>query len=164
MLRGLIFVDSFSNVTLREAIHTLKYNGVRELAIPLGMLLRPKLQQIPRLTDVVTIALPLHTSREHERGFNQAVLIGQAAGYVLTNDALIRYRQTKPQASLVGEERDRNVSQVFALPREKQHLVQGKIIILVDDVSTTGATLESAAGVLKRAGAKQVWGAVIAKG
>ncbi len=113
----------------------------------------------------VFIPVPLHPRRERERGFNQAAALARLfTGYScgeINCDNLIRSRYTTQQAKLSGEDRRKNMINAFNwrgrdLPSEK--------IILVDDIFTTGATMQECAKVLKQAGAKFVWGLVLARG
>jgi predicted amidophosphoribosyltransferase len=80
----------------------------------------------------------------------------------MLDNALIKIKYTPPQADLKGRQRRENIKNAFNCPVPK--LVQNKTILLIDDVTTTGATLQQAAKVLKQAGARSVWGLVIAKG
>ena len=162
--KGLIFVGSFQKGTLREAIHTLKYNGVRELALPLSELLRQRLllHELPK--DLIIIPIPLHPARRDERGFNQAELIAKPLPLPVVTNILIRYRSTKPQAQLTHKDRQRNIQEAFGVRASQYEQIHDKTVLLVDDVATTGATLDAAAAVLKRAGAKTIWAAVLAKG
>ena len=163
-LTGLLFVGEFPSRALREAIHVLKYNGVQELAIPLSYLLVRRLSAVSTLERAVVIPVPLHPAREAERGFNQAVLLTQLFEQEVATNVLVRYRKTKPQASLDQRGREVNLQGAFALHPEGLSKIKGKTIILVDDVSTTGSTLDMLAALLKSYGAKQVWGLVVAKG
>lgn len=162
--KGLIYVGSFAPGPLREAIHVLKYNYVRELSKPLGWLLQRRLGTYPIVEEAIVVPVPLHKDRQLERGFNQAELIAKELIYPVYTDLLVRWRKTKPQAVLTHAKRAANVSGVFGVKKEKSALIAKKTVILLDDVATTGSTLDSAAAILKKAGAKAVWGAVIAKG
>ncbi len=115
------------------------------------------------LEDVTVVPVPLHSKRLAERGFNQAQFLGgrvaKEMGWPLEH-FLYRSRETKTQTNLTREQRRMNVSSAFACKGD----VAGKNILLVDDVITTGATLEECAKVLKRAGAKRVKALVVARG
>jgi ComF family protein len=138
---------------LRAIVHALKYEGRRSLARPLGALMRR------RGVDVLdgaacVVPVPLHPSRRRERGFNQAGdLARQLALPVVA--ALARTRATSAQTGLPAAQRHRNVRDAFAVTRAGSALA-GAAVVLVDDVSTTGATLEACARVLKQAGVKEV--------
>ncbi len=101
--------------------------------------------------------VPIHTRRLRERGFNQAFLLAKELSKlngVEVNDILIRTRKTKSQTSLGRAERKENIKDAFALKAGAD--VKGKAFILIDDVCTTGATLEECARILKENGAREV--------
>jgi len=113
----------------------------------------------------LVVPVPLHSSRLRWRGFNQAELLAQSLATYLelpySSKILQRSRKTKVQSLLNGEERSLNMKDAFQLTQPKASL-KGIDILLVDDVWTTGSTLKEAAKPLKRAGAKSVWGLVLA--
>lgn len=143
--------------TLSEAIHLLKYQKKQAMAKHLNTIITDALLQ--RLTDNdIIIPVPLHKRRLNERGFNQSLLI---AHYIsnrfsipLCIDGLQRVRWTRPQIELTRDERLRNVKGAFAV--KDKMTFNGKRCILVDDVYTTGATVNECAKALKKAGAKEV--------
>jgi len=141
---------------LRELIHLYKYGRVQTLAKPLGDLLAAALPREERF-DAVT-AVPLHWRRQWQRGFNQSELLARivAARYGIgVVRALRRVRSTKAQAGLSNTRRRENVAGAFECRRGARAL-QGKRILLIDDVMTTGSTAASCARVLKSAGAAKV--------
>ncbi len=149
--------------TVRSAVHALKYQGVRALAPTLGALLADYVSRNPMPVDAL-VPVPLFPRRERNRGYNQSVLLAQAMGEVIDvpveNSALRRLRQTPPQASSASEdERRSNVSGAF---EAEAGLIQGRRIVVIDDVCTTGATLESCSIALRSAGAESVWGLTLA--
>ena len=101
------------------------------------------------------VPVPLHPSRRRERGFNQAADLARYLGLPIC-DALVRIRETRTQTDLPAAARHRNVCGAFALAPRAAARVSERVIVLVDDVSTTGATLEACALVLKAAEAKEV--------
>lgn len=115
--------------------------------------------------DALIIPVPLHPSRERMRGFNQARLIAYVLGEKLElsvrRDILKKIKKTRPQMELPREERLKNILEAFAV--SDTAAVRNQTCILVDDVKTTGATLESATRALKRAGAKRVWALTVAR-
>lgn len=163
-LSGIVAALPFHSGVLREVIHTLKYDGVTELAVPLGLLLAESLELQFQFNGAVVVPVPLHPSRQAERGYNQAELIARQLSNYKDERLLIRYRARPPQAKLDREARQANISGVFGVPVSAVPTIKDCTILLVDDVATTGSTLKEAAGVLVRAGAASVWGAVIAKG
>ena len=138
---------------LRAIIHALKYEGRRSLARPLGALMRLRGAEMLDGADCA-VPVPLHASRRRERGFNQATDLARHLGVPVVA-ALRRVRATPTQTGLPAAQRHRNVREAFALPRGG-HTLAGATVVLVDDVSTTGATLEACARVLKGAGAAEV--------
>ncbi len=137
---------------VREAIHALKYQGKRRVAVPLGDLLARYLQQQMAAVDVI-IPVPLHSSRQRERGFNQAELLARCCagrlGVPYLAQALVRQRATAQQVGLSGQERRANVANAFAAGRQGTAAqLAGKRILLIDDVTTTGSTLDAAAAAL----------------
>ena len=142
---ALLFNDAF-----REIIHHLKYSERVSLAPPLGALLRECLQREPFQSEVV-IPVPLHRSRERQRGFNQAELLASSLNRHVNNRILRRKKRTPSQTGLSRVRRTLNLAGAFE--------VRGKVpdcVMVVDDVYTTGATLNEIARTLKRAGAKRV--------
>jgi len=144
--------------TLRELIHLYKYGRIQTLAHPLGDLLADALPRDEQF-DAVT-PVPLHWRRHWDRGFNQSELlareIGRHSGIPVWR-ALKRVRTTAAQAGLSNTMRRKNVTKAFACRRGPwTSRLQGKRILLIDDVMTTGSTAASCALVLKRAGARRV--------
>ncbi|MBF0619038.1 MAG: ComF family protein [Candidatus Omnitrophica bacterium] len=109
-------------------------------------------------TADMIIPVPLHATRMRERGYNQAELLAERAadilGKPLQNGLLVRHRYTPRQSELGQKERLNNIANAFSIKSRLQ--IQGKSVILVDDLLTTGATASSAAGALKAAGASKV--------
>ena len=146
--------------TLRELIHLFKYSGMRRLARPLADLLAAALPR-DRQFDAVT-AVPLHWRRRWQRGFNQSGLlarvIARQRGIPLIR-ALRRGAATRVQAGLSNAQRRENVAGAFRARRG----VAGLRILLIDDVMTTGATAGACAAALKKAGARSVSLAALAR-
>ncbi|MFB3853451.1 MAG: ComF family protein [Vicinamibacterales bacterium] len=144
---------------LRDLVHALKYRGRRSLARPLGRLMRAHGEAIVRDADVA-VPVPLHWRRRWARGFNQAEEL--AAGLGPPVRALLRRtRPTAPQVALAAARRWENVRGAFEVrrpfrPRGCHRPLGGLSIVLVDDVTTTGATIEACAAALKAAGARHV--------
>ena len=120
-------------------------------------------------TKTLVTPVPLHKSRERERGFNQAEILGRDLAKKLnlefTPDLLIRQKRTKPQADLKGKERLENIKNAFSISLQSPNILRSEYpsILLIDDVWTTGATLQACCDVLKRAGVKKVWALTLAR-
>lgn len=160
-LNGLIAVYSYENETIRQAIHAMKYNGVKEIAQVLGAELYRQVGDLINLQGVV-VPVPLHSARLRRRGFNQAALIAsQMPGFPVIQ-ALERKFSTRPQIELKRSERQDNIKDAFG-PSSVIDEIKKKTVFLVDDVATTGATLNACAKILKRHGAAHVFGVVLAR-
>ena len=152
------------NGVIRQAIHQLKYRNLRALAAPLAELLHDYLVKTEVAGDVL-VPVPLHQKRLRERGYNQSSLLARELSKLINlpvvDNCLIRQRQALPQArTSTVDERRSNVTGAFTCGN--RHL-QDKRVLLVDDVSTSGATLDACAAALKAAGATSVWGLVLAR-
>jgi ComF family protein len=149
--------------TLREIVHTLKYGGRRSLARPLAAMMRTRGADVLNDADCV-VPVPLHWRREYVRGFNQARELARHLGRPVV-DALVRRRNTRAQVELAADRRHANVAAAFRLRRRwrVRHDLRGLTVLLIDDVSTTGATLEACAVVLRDAGAAHVYALTAAR-
>ena len=138
--------------TLKAIVHALKYDPRSTLARHLAERMREAGAAVLAGADAV-VPVPLHASRERSRGFNQARELARHLSLPVL-DALVRTRKTSAQADLPKAQRDANVRGAFALKRGID--VVGLIVVLVDDVSTTGSTLNACAAPLLEAGAREV--------
>ncbi|MBI2121791.1 MAG: ComF family protein [Candidatus Sungbacteria bacterium] len=151
---------------VRELIHNLKYLRVYGISRVLAKLLINYLSRfkIRFPKNSILVPLPLHSRRERTRGFNQSRLIAESlaesSDIQIYNNVLIRTENTRPQIELRAEERRANIIGAFAAIFPEK--IRDKTVILLDDVKTTGSTLEEAAHVLKSAGAKKIWAITIA--
>ena len=155
---------------LRDLIHLLKYEGVLPAAAQLGRLLSEAIRSLhlPAAdVPVVIVPVPLHSSKQKQRGFNQAELIAKASvkrarePFRVEPDVLVRQRPTHSQVGLAREERVANMRGAFRVVAPER--IAGRNVIVVDDVMTTGATVSECARVLKKAGAEKVWAATVAR-
>lgn len=173
-LNGLWAVQSYGQPLIKKLIHDFKYEYVTELAETLGQILTATLRtyQLPPAwhslpaSDWRLVPVPLARRRLRERGFNQADLLAQVvsrATGLKKQDLLTRAHTTVPQSKITDyNKRQQNLQNVFKLKPGIN--CQKQVYILVDDVYTSGATLEACAQVLKQAGASEVWGLTVAKG
>jgi len=182
-LDGLIVTSKYTENNLDRLVHLYKYRFVEDLHVPLGRLLtRVILQARLPIPDII-IPVPLHARRLRWRGFNQSQLLAEYLGQNLTpgfeipifSRLLVRRRYTPPQMKIKKySDRLTNLQNAFEINLSKNSLLneklatssqdlQNKTILLVDDIATTGATLFECAKVLKKNGAKKVFGTVIAR-
>jgi ComF family protein len=151
---------------LRQIIQAYKYDGRRTLGAPLGALLEDAGRDVLNEASCA-VPVPLHPWRNLRRGFNQAADLAAALPIPVVH-ALWRRRRTVPQTGLSAGARRRNVRGAFRLSpllrtRVLESAIVGHVVVLVDDVRTTGATLEACAYVLKDAGAKEVRALTVAR-
>lgn len=139
---------------MKEIIHALKYERRRSIAPPLGALMREHARVLLQDADVV-VPVPLHPRREYERGFNQAEDLAAHLGKPLVR-MLARVRHTHSQIDLPKEQRHANVKAAFALSIPGSRIPIPDVVMLVDDVATTGATIEACAKALKAAGVREI--------
>ena len=190
VLSGLFAAASYEDVLVRNIIHFFKYPPfLKDLASPLALSIiahfslvdKPSIpaQQIqepsasvkpqaafPKESTYVLCPIPLHNKRLRWRGFNHAEEIAKVLSEVLEipmySNVLIRTKNTPAQVAFNKQERIDHMKGVFRV--QDAQSISHKKVLLVDDVYTTGATMEEAAKALKEAGAKQVWGVVVARG
>lgn len=184
-LDGLWIAGDYENKILAQAVKKLKYNFIKgitpfladficrylgdnfnpeESGIKANLKSTHSFNFLDREKSLI-IPVPLHIKRENWRGFNQSALIAEQMaknlGFKMLSGHLVRFKNNRPQASLKEAERLSNIAGCFKWQGNK---LNGENIILVDDVATTGATLNECAKALKAGGAGEVWGLVAAKG
>ena len=160
-LEGIVAPFAMEGVA-REAVHRLKYSHLRAAAPEMGKLLGGYLEEGGVAADVL-VPVPLHRKRHRERGYNQAELlareVGRCLGVEVRAGGLRRISHGSPQARAASrDERQANVAGAF----EAQGSFEGLDVLVLDDVTTTGATLEACGAALGAAGAASVWGAAFA--
>lgn len=151
---------------IMTAIHRFKYAPKGLLADSLGPILAEFAHDWLRETNqFLAIPVPLHPRRLRERGFNHSLLLARHVAAKLTTQldflALRRVRYTAPQTGLKKKERQKNVRRAFQVMEPEA--VKDREILLVDDVATTGSTLNECARALKRAGSKEIMCIVLAR-
>ncbi len=162
-LTGVIVATKYSGI-IKESIHQFKYDGDTELLQPLGKILVKKFSDIKIPGQITITSVPLHRKRKNTRGFNQSELLGKYLANEVGGryeELLKRIKSTESQIKFHKYERIDNLKGAFKAETKN---LSGKKIILVDDVCTSGATLETCAKELRRAGAREVWGLVLAHG
>ncbi|WP_263382221.1 ComF family protein [Granulicella arctica] len=155
---------------LRTLVHLLKYERVRAAAKPLGKMLARAIDMLELTGDVAMIAVPLYPTKERQRGYNQAMLLADAAARLTgrtnvrlraAHGLLRRVRDTESQFALSSKGRRTNLRGAFAVPDASA--ISGRTVLLIDDIYTTGATARECARVLVRAGAAKVFVATLAR-
>ncbi|MGB9726746.1 MAG: ComF family protein [Minisyncoccia bacterium] len=170
-LKALGVVGFYEDEILKEVILTFKYKKIKSLVLPLASLMIYFLKNNSyflnlQKENLVIIPIPLHQKREQLRGFNQTELLAlKVSAYFsieLLNNVLVRIKNNPPQAEIKNlNEREKNIKGVFEIKNLEK--IKNKTILLIDDVYTTGATLNEAAKILKQNGAKSIIGVVLAK-
>ena len=167
-LDGVIIAGNYDDKILNQLIKLLKYYFIKNIAIILGGYLINFLQSNPYIKlnpKSIIIPVPLHQRRWRWRGFNQAEeiakIVAQNLQLRIYTKNLIRTKHKKAQAKLNEKQRLENVKDCYAWSGNN---LTGADIILIDDIATTGATLNECAKILKQNGAGKVWGLVVAKG
>ncbi len=162
-LDGVRAAAYFENNPIRPAIHFLKYNNHRAVSSSLAKLLSDAYSRYGLQAEVI-IPVPLHPSRLEERGYNQSELLARALSdnlkLPMDSATLQRVRHTRPQVGLGLLERQENVVDAFLCADQK---LAGQHILLIDDVWTTGSTMNACASALKKTGVASVWGLTLAK-
>jgi ComF family protein len=163
-LQGVRVAAYYENSPIEPAIHALKYYNHKAIAAILGQTLSEAYQRYQLRADVVA-PVPLHPARYHERGYNQSELLAQELtlrlNISLDTTSLQRHKRTSSQVKLSAAERQQNVAGAFSC---RGQAFAGQQVLLVDDVYTTGATMDACAAVLLQAGgAAAVWGLALAR-
>jgi len=164
-LDGLFILGPYDQPILKEAIHSWKHERVKEIGNILGLWLANRLAHSFFRENSIITHIPLRRQRQFDRGFNQSEqlsLILAGKFQIPIKSLLIKIKDTEPQSSLNREKRLLNIRGVFAPAKDAK--LSGENIILIDDITTTGATMEEVCRVIKKAGAKSVWGIALAHG
>ncbi len=163
---GIIRSACMFNDSSRALVHALKYAGADYLARYMGLFMGKQYCRYPELAEAeLAVPIPLYSKRRRKRGYNQSELLAhffaEATGMPVDLNLLMRVRDTVSQTTLNRKERLANMAHAFAC--KEPNALRGKTVLLVDDVATTGATLEGCAAALKKAGAKKVFAYTFAR-
>lgn len=170
-LDGLYFACSYENKTIKKLIHEFKYEPfVKDYSELFAFLLISHLANLKKtfsdFKEFVVIPVPIYIKKKKARGYNQAEEIAkQFAKYLkleVLTDILIKTKNTVSQTELTKEQRKENIKNAFLIKESQE--IKNKNILLIDDVFTSGATLDECSKTLKEAGVKEVWGMAIARG
>jgi ComF family protein len=146
-------------------VHQLKYGGIQALGLELGKRLGRAFRERSIQADAI-VPVPLHRTKQRERGYNQAELIARGIAFVtnipVRSDLIRRRKYTETQTHLSLVERQANMENAFEMVPGKTDSVRGKYFVIVDDVVTTGSTIVSCGGILRSAGAGVIIAASIA--
>jgi competence protein ComFC len=168
-LDGLLFSVPYENRIIKKLISKFKYGSAKDLATTISFFALWHLElsgKWGKFSDFYIIPAPLHPKKLKARGFNQSEEIAKKialfTGLPILEKTLLKIKNTAAQAELNKEQRQKNLKGAFLCAQPET--IKDKKIILIDDVFTTGATMEECASTLKKAGAKEVWGLAIARG
>lgn len=167
-LNRIYSATSYDGEVIRKVISEFKYRfQLKDLSIPLAILMLLHLKEVDFdfKPEMIIVPVPVYKSRERWRGFNQskliAELIAEATHLPYCHDNLIKIKKTKPQVGLKRKDRQDNIKGCFSVVDSSTF--KNKTVLLIDDVYTTGATMEECAKVLKEAGARYVYGITAAR-
>ncbi len=169
---SLIAAVSYEDPLVKKLVHNFKYRFISDISQPLAKLITKALIRNDFILPDLIIPVPLHPRRLRWRGFNQSFLLAKHISKEIAPflniqifNILERKKYNQPQMQIRAyQERLRNVRNIFGLKKEADvNLIKNKNILLIDDIATTGATLEECAKVLKSAGARKVFAAVLAR-
>lgn len=172
-LSKLWLATNYDQALVRTLVRKFKYYFVKDLALDAADIIEKFLegpvfrgQEILSKKDLILLPVPLHKKRLRWRGFNQSELIavelGMRFGWRVEVDSLVRIKNTPPQAKRKEAERH-HLANSFGISKEGAEL-KGKTVVLIDDVVTSGATIDECAKTLKQAGVARVWGLALARG
>lgn len=171
-LNGLFFAGQYTQPIIKKLIARFKYEPyLKNLSQPCAYLIiahfvLTKNNIISTNTEkAILVPIPSRGKRQRERGYNQSALIAKDLSYFLdiplVVNNLVKIKRTKPQVGLSREKREQNLKNSFSV--KYPQLIKAKKVFVVDDVFTTGSTMEEAAKTLKKAGAREVWGIAVAR-
>lgn len=156
-------IANFDDQLAAKIVKTCKYQGVQELGRFMGQRIAQEISNSHRLSQATFLPVPLHPLKLRTRGFNQAQLIASELGGRSLEGIIKRKRNIKAQAQLSRVERLINLEDAFGLV-DGNLGINADLVVIVDDVVTTGTTMNEIAKLLKKAGVKEVWGLAFAHG
>ena len=171
-LNGVHYATSYQDKLVKTSIRLYKYGRIKELSEILSSLIIAHFQLSNKLrlldtSNGIIVAVPLHKSKLKNRGFNQAEEISKhlSKAFKIPSlpNILIKTKKTPAQMTLNKKQRKENITGCFKINPQKRDLITNKKIFLVDDVLTTGSTLQECAHILKQNNASEVWGIVVAR-
>jgi ComF family protein len=171
-LDGLLVAASYQEKIISSAIHLYKYRFIEGFSEVLGEIILNSIKNSELPLPNIIIPVPLHKRRQRWRGFNQAELLARYVQEKITpgfpidleNNLLERFRFTNPQKEIKDHHlRRKNIENAFRISKENAKKIKNKRILLIDDVTTTGATIFECAKILKKSGASEVFASVIAR-
>jgi ComF family protein len=165
-LDGLLSASSFNQELISKMIHKMKYGYLKEMSLLFAYLILTHLQNVEKdISGYSLVPVPLSDAKKRRRGFNQseeiAKAIAGATSLPFFPDVLSKIKDNKAQAGLNREERMENIKNCFAVKNKDK--IENKKILLLDDVYTTGSTMDECARILKESGAKEVIGLSVAR-
>ncbi len=164
-ISGIIAFGYFRNPILKKVIYELKYEGVFSVSDQLAGMLTKTILKEDIIFDIISF-VPISKKSLRHRGYNQSELIANSLSEYFKKPVfslLTKTKETKSQVGLSGKERRNNLFDAFIINEKNSNKLIGKKILIIDDVCTTGSTLNECAKILKNGGAKKIHGAVIAK-
>ncbi|MEO6077694.1 MAG: hypothetical protein ABIP54_02820 [Candidatus Andersenbacteria bacterium] len=174
-ITGILSAGLYADHALQRGIEWLKFKGIANIADILAGLIIPKLSLIASLEELsqraILVPIPLHKRKQRDRGFNQSEYIAKSIGTICNIEVanlLTRTKSTVSQARLPHDMRQQNISGAFQLAYAEQEfqnkISEKNIIILVDDVATTGSTITEAASAFQKSEDMQIWAVTVARG
>lgn len=169
-LNGVHISANYQDPVVKKALWAFKYQGIKQLAKPLAEIIQERVWKKLENKDWLIVPIPISKKKLRKRGYNQAELITRClfnsqtnSGCVWGGDILSKIKETVSQVEIKEKEK-RLANIIGSFKVEKPEKIKGKKIMLIDDVLTTGATMNEAKRILKLSGAKKIIGIVVAKG
>ena len=169
-LNSILYCMDYKNPIVKELIHKFKYQKITSLKDIFENILNQSLEKYKNTfnQDWILIPVPLHTFKQRIRGFNQSEILSNSISKILNiksyNNILIRFKNNPPQANQEDiQKRKQNAKNIFKINENTKYLINNKNIILIDDVFTTGSTLNECATILKQNNVNKIISICLAK-